>query len=114
MQLPTSKVYVLCRGTVQEAMQKWEASIPEQIDDILDSGKVHCIKGDMNYENFGLDTEDLQRLQREVTVVIHAAANISLAQSLMESVDSDTLPAVRLAELACSFEKIYAHARWGY
>lgn len=106
MQLPTSKIYVLCRGTVQEAMQKWEASIPEQIDGILDSGKVHCIKGDMNYENFGLDAEDLQRLQGEVTVVIHAAANISLAQSLMESVDSDTLPAVRLAELACSFEKI--------
>lgn len=106
IQLPTAKIYVLCRGTVQEAMQKWEASIPEQIDEILDSGKVHCLKGDMNCDGFGLDAEDLALLQSEVTIVVHAAANISLAQSLAESVASDTLPVVRLGDLAQTFRKL--------
>ena len=99
VQLPTAKIYVLCRGTVHEAMQKWEQYMPEQIDEIFDSGKIHCIQGNMDYQDFGLDPQDLETLRREVTVVVHAAANISLAQSLMESIESDTMPVIRLAEI---------------
>lgn len=106
VQLPTAKIYVLCRGTVHEAMQKWEQYMPEQIDEIFDSGKIHCIQGNMDYQDFGLDPQDLETLRREVTVVVHAAANISLAQSLMESIESDTMPVIRLAEIVETFSKL--------
>ncbi|KAL2834394.1 male sterility protein-domain-containing protein [Aspergillus cavernicola] len=106
LQLPTARIYILCRGTANEAIQKWEACMPEQIDEILDSGKVHLIRGDMNQEGFGLSPEDVQRLQDEVTIVLHAAADISLAQSLPASIRTDALPVVRLARLAQSFTNI--------
>ncbi|KAM4058845.1 male sterility protein [Hirsutella rhossiliensis] len=111
LQLPAAKIYVLCRGTVNEAVQKWEFYMAEQIDDILDSGKVHCIRGNLNRDGFGLDPDDLKRLQEEVTVVIHAAADISLAQSLPDSIQSDCLPVIRIASLVQSFKavKLFAH-----
>ncbi|KAJ3494943.1 hypothetical protein NLG97_g3748 [Lecanicillium saksenae] len=89
-----------------DAMQKWEQHIPEQIDEIFDSGKVNCIQGNMDHEDFGLNPRDIELLRREVTVVVHAAANISLAQSLMESIESDTMPVLRLAKIAESFSNL--------
>lgn len=106
VRLPTAKIYVLCRGRVHDAMQKWEQYMPEQIDEIFDSGKVYCIQGNMDYEDFGLDPRDLKLLRSEVTVVVHAAANISLAQSLMESIESDTMPVLRLAKIVETFSNL--------
>lgn len=106
LQLPTSKIYVLCRGGVNDAIQKWEAAMPEQIDEILDSGKIRFVRGNMDHEDFGIDPEDLARLRDEVTVILHAAANISLGQSLVESIHNDCLPVVRLARLAQTFQHL--------
>lgn len=106
LQLPTTKIYVLCRGRVNDAIQKWEAAMPEAIDDILDSGKIRFIRGNMDQEEFGIDSDNLACLQEQVTAVIHAAANISLGQSLVESIHNDCLPVVRLARLAQTFKKL--------
>lgn len=106
LQLPTSRIYVLCRGTINDAIQKWESAMPEQIDDILDSGKIRFIRGNMGQDDFGIAPDELERIQNDVTVVLHAAANISLGQSLVESIHNDCLPVVRLARLVQTFKKI--------
>jgi Putative dehydrogenase domain of multifunctional non-ribosomal peptide synthetases and related enzymes len=65
IQLPTSKIYVLCRGSMRQAMEKWEASMPEQIDEILDTGKIHCLTGDITLPNLGLGASELDTLQKK-------------------------------------------------
>ena len=45
-------------------------------------------------------------MQNDVTVVLHAAANISLGQSLVESIHSDCLPVIRLARLVQTSKKV--------
>jgi fatty acyl-CoA reductase len=108
IQLPTSKVYVLCRGSMRQAMEKWEASMPEQIDEILDTGKIHCLTGDITLQNLGLGASELDTLQNEVTLVIHSAANFSLFQDLPGSIRDNCVPIVDLARLLFSFHKIKA------
>lgn len=106
VRLPTSKIYVLCRGSMRDAMSKWETSMPEQIDDILDTGKVQCLTGDITQPNLGLTSDELDILQKEVTVVMHSAANFSLFQNLAESIRVNCVPVVELARLLKSFNKI--------
>jgi len=106
VKLPVEKVYVICRGSMRQAMEKWEASMPEQIDEILDSGKFHCFTGDVTQPKFGLGTTELEILEREVTVVIHAAANFSLFQGLPATIHDNCLPVVALARMLHSFHKI--------
>lgn len=106
VQLPTSKIYVLCRGSMREAVEKWESSMPEQIDDILDTGKVRCLTGDITRPNLGLSSDELDVLQKEVTAVIHSAANFSLFQNLAESVRINCVPVIDLARVLNSFAKI--------
>lgn len=106
VQLPTAKVYALCRRSTNDAIQKWEASMPEQIDEIMDSGKLHCVLGDIASEGFGLSPVELELLQQEVTVAIHAAANISLAQHLPGSILDDCLPAINVARVVRGFSKV--------
>jgi nucleoside-diphosphate-sugar epimerase len=106
LQLPTAKTFVLCRGSMRQAMEKWEATMPDQIEDILDTGKVVCITGDITQPHLGLGRSELETLQREVTLVIHAAANISFVQTLPESVRENTMPVIELARLLVDFQKI--------
>ncbi|KAJ5097221.1 male sterility protein [Penicillium angulare] len=106
VQLPTKKIYVLCRGSMRQAIEKWEISMPEQTDEILDTGKVHCFSGDITHSNLGLGPHELEKLQSEVTVVIHAAADFSLFQELPVTICCNCLSVVALARLLLSFHKI--------
>ncbi|KAL2793175.1 male sterility protein-domain-containing protein [Aspergillus keveii] len=106
LQLPTAKIFVLCRGSMRQAMEKWEATMPDQIEDILDTGKVACITGDITHPQLGLGRGELETLQQEVTLVIHAAANISFLQTLPESVRENSVPIIELARLLDNFQKI--------
>ncbi|KAJ5537167.1 male sterility protein-domain-containing protein [Penicillium frequentans] len=108
VQLPTAKIFVLCRGSVRKAMEKWEASMPEQIDDIFDTGKVHCLIGDITQPIFGLEKKEIEALQQEVTVVIHAAASLSLFQDLLGTIQINCLPVISLARMLLSFQNIKA------
>ncbi|KAJ5993471.1 male sterility protein-domain-containing protein [Penicillium sp. IBT 35674x] len=108
VQLPTARIFVLCRGSVRQAMEKWEVSMPEQIDDIFDTGKIHCLIGDITQPDFGLETSEIETLQQEVTVVIHAAASLSLFQDLLGTIQINCLPVISLARMLLSFQNIKA------
>ncbi|KAJ5142668.1 uncharacterized protein N7515_001455 [Penicillium bovifimosum] len=106
LKLPTAKIYVLCRGSIRRAMEKWEDSMPEQIEEILDSGKIRCLTGDITHPNMGLGESELEILQNEVTVVIHCAATFSLFQPLPESIRDNSVPVIELSRMLLSFRKI--------
>lgn len=106
VQLPTDKIYVLCRGSLHQAMEKWEDSMPEEIDEIWETGKIHFLTGDITHAQLGLGSHELKKLKEEVTVVIHAAADFSFSQPLVPSVQTNCLPVLALADMLRSFHKI--------
>lgn len=105
-QLPTKKIFALCRGSVGEAVRKWESSMPQQIDDILDSGKVELITGDLCRPGLGIDPVIRCRMRNEVTSVINTVANISLVEDLAKSVRDNCQTAMALFQMASGFPHI--------
>jgi fatty acyl-CoA reductase len=91
---------------MRQAIAKWEESMPEQVDDILDTGKIHCLTGDITQPGLGLSPSELEMLQDEATVVIHSAANFSVFQALPESVRDNSLPVMELGRMLCAFRKL--------
>ncbi|KAI9932014.1 hypothetical protein ASPWEDRAFT_40163 [Aspergillus wentii DTO 134E9] len=108
LQLPTRKIFVLARGSVRRAVGKLEASIPDHVDDILDTSRVHFVVGETTQPGLGLKPTDLQRLQDEVTVAINAAADISLQQPLAGSVRVNCVAHLNFVTLLRSFTRLAA------
>jgi len=106
IQLPTTKIFVLVRGSVEKAFEAWEQSMPDQVDEIIATGKMHFLLGDMTQSNIGLSSTNLSRLQNEVTLVINAAGDISLSRSLAETVPVNCTAHLTLATLADSFTQL--------
>ncbi|KAL3454154.1 male sterility protein-domain-containing protein [Aspergillus insuetus] len=103
LQVPTRRVFVLCRKSVQHAIAKLEELMPEQSDEILDTGKVHFVVGNLDCRDWGMKPADLQRLREQVTVVIHAAADTSIIANLPQVVQTNCLASLSLLETLCSF-----------
>ena len=80
--------------------------MPEQTDDILETGRVTFVVGDLTKANAGLQESDLQQVQDQVTVVINAAGNVSLLQDLRGSVGENTVPHHALVRLCGTFRRI--------
>lgn len=89
-------------------MEKWEMSMAEQIGEIFDTGKIHCLIGDITQPNFGLGPSELETLRHGVTVAIHSAASLSSFQDLAESIRDNCLPVVGIARILLSFHNIKA------
>lgn len=106
LQLPTHKIFVLIRTSPQVAIEKWKKSMPQQAQAILSSGKIHFVIGDMRKSDFGIKEADLKRLQQEVTLVIHAAANISFTMGLKDAVEQNCLPPLELGRIASRFRRL--------
>ncbi|RDW76878.1 Fatty acyl-CoA reductase [Aspergillus mulundensis] len=106
LRLPTKKIYALCRGSVSDAVRKWESSMPQQIDDILDTGKVELITGDLSKPGLGLNPAVREKLRSEVTTVINTAANISLVEELEKSVRDNCQTATALFEMIADFPHV--------
>ncbi|GKZ26927.1 putative PKS/NRPS-like protein biosynthetic cluster [Aspergillus brasiliensis] len=106
LQLPTKKIFLLCRGSVQRALDKLEAALAEQFDDVLDTHRVHFMVGDTSKPRLGLKPSDLQQLQEEVTVVINAAADISLQQPLHLSIQPNCIAHLQLLTLLRDFRHL--------
>ncbi|GLI80230.1 hypothetical protein PoHVEF18_008582 [Penicillium ochrochloron] len=106
LKLPTSKIYVLCRGSMSRAMEKWESSMPEHIDEIMETGKIQILTGDITQPNLGLEPRELAMLQQEVTLVVHAAANFSFFQELSGAIRDNCAPVIELARMLLFFHKI--------
>ncbi|KAJ5312527.1 hypothetical protein PENANT_c007G05565 [Penicillium antarcticum] len=106
LQLPTSKIFVLVRGSIREAIEKWEDSMPEQVDEILDTGKVNFLLGDVTQASLGLATADLELLQEEVTVVINSAADINLYLELSKTILVNCTGHLMLTALLDNFKQM--------
>lgn len=106
LQLPTKKIFLLCRGSVQRALDKLEAAMAEQVDDVLDSHRVQFMVGDTSKPGLGLKPSDLRQLQQEVTVVINAAADISLQQPLHLSIQPNCIAHLQLLTLLREFNRL--------
>lgn len=106
VQLPTAEIFVLCRRPVNEAIEIWETSMPMQVDEMLDTGKIRFVRGDMTKPNLGLKSTDLQRLRSQVTVVINAAADISLAKTLPQTIHINCVAYLSLIELLAEFTSL--------
>ncbi|CEL04999.1 hypothetical protein ASPCAL06121 [Aspergillus calidoustus] len=106
LRLPTKKIYALCRKSIGDAIRKWEVTMPEQIEDILDSGKVEFIIGDLSKSSLGLEAAVHERLRNEVTTIINTAANISLVQALADSLKDNCQTATALFHAASKFKNL--------
>lgn len=107
LQLPTRKIFVHVRKSPQTAVSKWRKWMPQQTDAILNTGKVHFVVGDMMKPGFGIeDGAVIDKLRDEVTVVIHAAANISFAAGVKDAVEYNCLPPLELARMASQFRRL--------
>jgi thioester reductase-like protein len=84
IQLPTAKIFVLVRGSVQRAIEAWEQSIPEQVEEIIATCKIQFFLGDMTQPNLGLSPENISRLQNETTVV--TLRYLEISQRLYQSI----------------------------
>lgn len=107
VQLPTRAIFVHVRKSPQTAVSKWQKWMPQQTEAILKTGKVHFVVGDMRQPAFGIeDHAVVDRLRAEVTVVIHAAANISFAAGVKDAVEDNCLPPLELARMAARFRRL--------
>ncbi|KAJ7122286.1 male sterility protein-domain-containing protein [Mycena epipterygia] len=106
LKVDTRKIYVLVRGSAAKALSQWAETMPTQIDRIMATKKVQLVVGDVKKRHCGLDPAVLAEMTNTVTLVIHSAGNISLQESLKESVHDNCLPTLELAKLAARFTKI--------
>ncbi|KAK2756136.1 putative secondary metabolism biosynthetic enzyme [Arachnomyces sp. PD_36] len=108
VQLPTAKIFVLCRGSIGRAIEKWEESMPAQADEMLDTGKISFVLGDMTRPDLGLKPTDLQQLREQVTIVINAAGDISLEKQLQDTIHINCVSHLTLTALLAGFVHLRA------
>lgn len=106
LQLPTRKIYVLIRGTPEQAIEKWQQAMPNQTKAILASKKIEFVVGDIKSVDFGIEVAVMEQLRSQITLVIHTAAKISLESSLVDAFENNCLPALELARIASRFRRL--------
>jgi fatty acyl-CoA reductase len=104
--LKVPKIFALVRGGTEKTLQRWMTTMPEEFHSLWRSGSIELIDADMSKSQWGIHDEDRKRLGATVTVVIHAAANISLRDSLRKVVQDNCLPTLELAQMASTFPKL--------
>jgi fatty acyl-CoA reductase len=107
--LDVQRLYVLIRGSESTAMERWKHTMPQQYPNIegrIKAGNIILVPGDMTKECFGITIETLCRIEEEVTIVIHAAANISFRAPLQKVVLDNCLPALQLAAMATKMTRL--------
>ncbi|KAF8142841.1 male sterility protein-domain-containing protein [Mycena galopus ATCC 62051] len=106
LHVDTHKVYVLVRGSVARARTLLAETMPDQIELMLATGRIQFVVGDVTVQDFGIDSAVLSEMVDNVTVIIHAAANISLKASAKRAVADNCLPTLQLAQLAATFRNL--------
>lgn len=105
LELPTKKIFVLCRST-SKAHDSWASSMPFHIRSIFETGKIELVLGDITKERFGIDADQLDLIASQTTIVINSAADISLIAKLPATIRSNCLPPLELARLASLFPNL--------
>ncbi len=80
--------------------------MPDQVAEMLLSGRIYFVLGNMTKSQYGVEDDVLRRLEKEVTIIINAAANISLKAPLRRVVQDNCLSALELAHMACRFTNL--------
>jgi alcohol-forming fatty acyl-CoA reductase len=86
-QLPTKKVFVLCRS-VSKARKTWSKLMPNHVDSILESGRVKLVVGDIRKSNFGIPLGLLAEIAAETTIVINSVRLFCCLARISEGVSS--------------------------
>jgi nucleoside-diphosphate-sugar epimerase len=107
--LDVQRLYVLIRGSESTAMERWKHTMPQQyqiIEGRIKAGNIVLVPGNITKECFGITIETLSKIEEEVTIIIHAAANISFRAPLQKVVLDNCLPALQLAALATKMTRL--------
>ncbi|GJQ78025.1 hypothetical protein Trydic_g2373 [Trypoxylus dichotomus] len=75
--------------------------------------KLQPICGDITSEGLGISPEDLRRLQENVDVVFHMAANVRFDQPLKQAMTFNTGGTLRLLEIVETFQELKAFVHVG-
>ncbi len=68
--------------------------------------RVHRVVGDLGRDALGIAREERLRLAREVTTIVHLAANTSFSQTLADARDVNTAGTRRVLELAAEWPSV--------
>lgn len=80
--------------------------MPKHTQAILQTGKIEFVVGDMSQPNFGVEDSVLERMQNEVTLVIHTAAKIALDADIGEAIRNNCLPCLEIARIVSRFRRL--------
>ncbi|KAH8586635.1 male sterility protein-domain-containing protein [Bisporella sp. PMI_857] len=94
---------------VLDVQRLYKHTMPQQyqyIEDRIKAGIIVLVPGDITKERFGITIETYYKIEEEVTIIIHAAANISFRALLHKVVLDNCLPALRLAAMATKMTRL--------
>ena len=104
--LHVRKIFVLCRGSAALAKITVTKNMPLQAKSVLLHPAITFVQGDMTEPDFAISKDQLEQLEKEVQIVINAAADISLAASLGKAIENNCKPPLELARMATKFQHL--------
>ena len=100
------RIYVLCRGPAALAKIMITRHMPMQANNVLSHKDISFVEGDITEPSFAISEGNLEKLQKEVQIIINCAAKISLAVPLKETIEHNCLPPLELAGMATKFSRL--------
>lgn len=104
--LSARRIYVLCRGSAALAKITITKNMPLQAKDVLLHPSLIFVQGDIEEPDFGIPKLQLEQMEKEVQVIVNAAADISLVAPLKSVIESDCMPPLELARMATKFQRL--------
>jgi nucleoside-diphosphate-sugar epimerase len=104
--LKVPQVHVLIRTNPENAIAKWKRLMPAHYEAIIGSQSLTFHIGDISSPGLGLSKVSQKGLAGRVTIIINAAANISLKAGLREAVLNNCRSVLSLAGMALSFPRL--------
>ncbi|XP_014270336.1 putative fatty acyl-CoA reductase CG5065 [Halyomorpha halys] len=107
-------IYVLVRNRKDKsAQERWQEATEAQVFDRLKrerpgilEKKVEVLYGDVKQKKLGLSTEDWQKLQENVSIIFHCAANVRFNDPLPEAVFINLRGSYEVIRLALGMSKL--------
>ena len=104
------RAYALVRaapGRGQARLEQcWRQHLPFSYEAMKSSGRIYALEGDVTAPHFNLSVAQREMLKREVSIVIHMAADISLVKKYSQLVPTNIQAVLALADFAESFDHL--------
>jgi len=124
------KIYVLLRWKNQPPHQRLQKTLDSECFDSVRAAKnmtkeeflvwantkVFVLEGDMQKNKLNLSAGDLEKVAKEVTVIIHNAANVRFEDVLLNSIRSNVFGSLELLDIAKTCKNLvsYIHISTAY